>query len=212
MDRLSFVIQKRLKLFFVDEVRLMSKEQRALVWQEPLKPNCSAKQIEASDDITLVATFSVKGLVSYDLVTGSFNSSKYLVFLQKLRNMIGQESIGLFYDGISVHKSSQVQKALQQNSWVRLLNVAYSQEDNPAEYLLNDIKHAFRNELLRAASMRGQGYADGQMSPEVIIAKVLGQVQKQECEKVILRCLGQMIAKYGINLESSDMKAWLDAQ
>jgi len=37
---------------------------------------------------------------------------------------------------------------------VRLLNVAYSQEDNPAEYLLNDIKHAFRKELLRSASIR----------------------------------------------------------
>ena len=102
----------------------------------------------------MVAVFSVRGLVAYELLVGSLNSAKYLAFLQKLRNHIGQERIGLFYDGSSVHKSAAAQNVIEQNSWVRLLNVAYSQEDNPAEYLLNDIKHAFRKELLRSASIR----------------------------------------------------------
>ena len=61
----------------------------------------------------------------------------------------------------------------EQNSWIRLLNVAYSQQDNPAEYLLNDVKHAFRKELLRNASLGSESGADGAKSPEVIAAELL---------------------------------------
>lgn len=94
---------------------------------------------------------------------------------------------------------------------MRLLNVAYSQEDNPAEYLLNDIKHTFKKELLRNASLRSAGHADGRKSPEVIVAEVLAKVPAQEYQQVILRCVGQMIAKYKIDLPPAKMQAWIGA-
>jgi hypothetical protein len=161
VDRLGFVIKRRLKLLFVDEVQLMSKEQRALALLEQssdskgfqeaglfarrhylqgqlvddglggqrgeIKPmNASAHMGKLYEGITLVAAFSVKGLVAYDLVVGSFKTAKYLAFLQKLRILNGQECIGLFYDGSNVHKSAAAQQKLQQYQWLRLLNVAHS--------------------------------------------------------------------------------------
>ena len=112
-DRLSFVVKRKIKLFFVDEAQLMSKEQRSLGWQEPIKSNNFAKPVEAAAGITLVVVFSVKGPVTYALFVGSRNSAKYLSFLQKLKNLAGQERIGLFYDGSSVHKSAVAQKVIE---------------------------------------------------------------------------------------------------
>jgi len=61
----------------------------------------------------LVAVFSVKGLIAYELLVGSLNSAKYLAFLRKLRNLTGQERIGLFHDGSSVHKSAAAQQMIE---------------------------------------------------------------------------------------------------
>ena len=47
---------------------------------------------------------------------------------------------------------------------------------------------------------------------EVIVDEVLGKVRQQECQQAILRCLGQMIGKYKINLEFNAMQNWLNAQ
>ena len=119
-------------LFFVDEVQLIGREQRALVWQAPPQMNPSSQPLDAATGITMVAAFSVKGLVAYNLVVGSLKTAEYLAFLQKLRILTGQECIGLFYDGSNVHKSAAAQQKLQQYQWLRLLNVAHSQEDNPS--------------------------------------------------------------------------------
>ena len=96
----------------------------------------------------MIAVFSTKGVVAYNLISGYLNCDRYIVFLEQLHENVGQKHVGLFYDGQSVHKSAAAQEKLKQYQWVRLLNVAYSQEDNPAECLLNDIKHVFRKELL----------------------------------------------------------------
>ena len=77
-----------MKLFFVDEAQLMRKEQWSLAWQEPSENNNFTRPVELASNITLVAVFSVKGLVTYDLVVG-LNSAKYLALLQKLRNLTG---------------------------------------------------------------------------------------------------------------------------
>ena len=82
-------MKKKMKLFFVDEAQLMSKEQRSLAWQELPKTNNIIGSMETAPCITLVAVFSVKGLVTYDLVVGSLNSAKYLDILQKLKNLTG---------------------------------------------------------------------------------------------------------------------------
>ena len=94
--------------------------------------NTSAHTCKLYEGITLIAAFSVKGLVAYNLVVGSLKTAEYLAFLQKLRILTGQECIGLFYDGSNVHKSAAAQQKLQQYQWLRLLNVAHSQEDNPS--------------------------------------------------------------------------------
>ena len=212
VDRLGFVVRKRLKLFFVDEVQLTSKEQRVLTWKAPLTVSDLERSVGAATGITLVAAFGVKGLVAFDLVAGSFNTDRYLAFLQKLKWAVGHKHVGLFFDGSSVHKSAAAQVAIEQHSWVRLLNVAYAQQDNPAKYLLNDVKHTFRKELLHAASLRSEGRTEGRRDAETIAAEVLGEVRQQECRQVILRCLGQMIAKYKIELGPHDLEAWFNAQ
>jgi len=180
VDRLRFVLQRRIKLLFVDEAQLMSKEQRSAAqrsWTLSRQASHGSKSpgqpTDAGAGITLIAAFGVNGLVAYDLVAGSFNTAKYLAFLQKLKCAVGHKHVGLFYDGSSVHKSAAAKEAIEQNSWIRLLNVAYSQQDNPAEYLLNDVKHAFRKELLRNASLGSESGADGAKSPEVIAAELL---------------------------------------
>ena len=53
VDRLGFVVRKRLKLFFVDEVQLMSKEQRVLAWKAPLTVSDLERQVGAATGITL---------------------------------------------------------------------------------------------------------------------------------------------------------------
>ena len=130
------MIKRKLKLLFVDEVQLMSKEQSSdsKAFQEAglfarrhylqgqlvddglggqrgeTKPmNAPAHMGKLYEGITLIAAFSVKGLVAYNLVVGSLKTAEYLAFLQKLRILNGQECIGLFYDGSSVHKSAAAQ-------------------------------------------------------------------------------------------------------
>lgn len=62
--------------------------------------------MDVVDDVALIAVFGVKGLVTYDLVTGHLNTARYLTFLEKLVTTIGEGEVGLFYDGLSVHKSA----------------------------------------------------------------------------------------------------------
>ena len=43
------------------------------------------------------------------------------------------------------------------------------------------------------------------------MAEVLAKVPAQEYQQVILRCVGQMIAKYKIDLPPAKMQAWIGA-
>ena len=62
--------------------------------------------------------------------------------------------VGFIYDGFSPHKPKKVQQVIEGYGWTGLLNVAYSWQDNPMEYLLNDVKHAFRKLTLLQAIPR----------------------------------------------------------
>ena len=92
-------------------------------------------------------------------------------------------------DGSPAQKAKMARLWLEQRGWLGLLNVAYSQEDNPAEYLLNDVKHAFRRQLLENAALRSKGEGGGEKTSEAIAAEVLAKVSQQQCQQVILRCL-----------------------
>ena len=66
VDRLGFVVRKRLKLFFVDEAQLTSKEQRVMTWKAPPTVSDLERPVGAATGITLVAAFGVKGLVAFE--------------------------------------------------------------------------------------------------------------------------------------------------
>lgn len=88
-------------------------------------------------------------LVYLEKFRGYLNKSKYLKFLNNLKKLYPNEKINLFHDGLSVHKTKLVTDHIDKNlKWMRILNVAYTSDDNPIETVSGRLKQIYRKKLL----------------------------------------------------------------
>ena len=74
----------------------------------------------------------------------SVNGEKFQEYLEKLRAANGDAKICLFMDNLSVHKSPDSIKKMQQLNYRWVFNVAYSPDYNPIETTFAKVKHRFR--------------------------------------------------------------------
>jgi|TARA_B100000524_G_scaffold332993_1_gene220544 transposase len=74
----------------------------------------------------------------------SVNGEKFQEYLEKLRAANGDAKICLFMDNLSVHKTPDSIKKMQQLHYRWVFNVAYSPDYNPIETTFAKVKHRFR--------------------------------------------------------------------
>ena len=80
------------------------------------------------------------------------------------------------------------------------------------EYLLNDVKHAFKKLTLLQAVQRSNG--DNLQNDGVgkLMEQAFAQIPDQGYSEVILRCIDQMNKKYNIGLTKEEIYRWIEAQ
>ena len=76
------------------------------------------------------------------------NQDQYCEFLKKIKGIVGKEKIGLFYDGLAVHKTDKAKNLLNRYGWVKLQNEAWQSTLNPIETFFSFIKRHFYKQML----------------------------------------------------------------
>jgi len=98
----------------------------------------SAKKFKAN----AISALNNKGRLLFSVFNGKFNSKLFLKFLKRLIKYKKGKKVFLIVDNLSVHKSAEIQKFVNENkSKIELFYLpTYSPELNPDELLNQDLK------------------------------------------------------------------------
>ena len=96
----------------------------------------------------LAAISAEQGLVSYAIHKGSIDTSKFIRFLEGLRDAMGTEPFCLFMDNLSVHKTKVSKETLKRLKIILIFNVPYSPDFNGIESFFSLVKGVYKKHLL----------------------------------------------------------------
>ena len=84
------------------------------------------------------------GLEHFKIYDRSVDTEKFMEYLDELHKKNKQDSIALFADNLSVHKSLLVREKLDELGIKMVFNVPYQPDYNPAESCLSKIKNYYK--------------------------------------------------------------------
>jgi len=104
---------------------------------------------------SLICAIDINGIIAYKYVVGSFNSTKFVEFLEEyvIPYVQCNPNKVLVMDNVSFHKTNQVQKLLSENCVPLRYLVPYSPELNPIEEFFSMIKARYHEQKIHEPSL-----------------------------------------------------------
>src|SRR4051812_38418621 len=131
-------------IYWGDETGLSNQDQTGRSWapkgRTPVVAR-TAKRVTRS----MIAAVSNRGLMRFMLYDGALNADLFLDFLRRLVADAGPKG-GLIVDYLQVHKAGKVRSWVESHAHeIELVSLpSYAPDNNPAEYLNDDVKQAPR--------------------------------------------------------------------
>ena len=133
-------------IIYLDEAMFTFNTLRKRAWY---CQNSNLRVDQESRDMTPLAFIagieSERGLVTYAIYEDSINGDKFLQFLNRLRDQMGDQEFGLYLDNLSVHKTLDVRQKFKDLNIVPIFNIPYSPDFNGIESYFSLVKTGYKN-------------------------------------------------------------------
>lgn len=99
------------------------------------------------DEPTLAMVMAISaetGIEHHDVFPKSVNHERFIVFLERLRSVVGTDEVALFMDNLSVHKKDTVREAMTRLNMRPIYNLPYAPDYNPIELVFSKLKHGYK--------------------------------------------------------------------
>lgn len=142
------------KLNYTDEMAIYLGIKPDYGWSEKGK-RCIIKQPKSyanktADRYSIVMTMTKEKIINYRLIRGTYNAKRFCSYIKNTIPKMGDTTP--FMDGASIHKSRIVKKCLSEHGKETIINVPYSPQFNPIEYLFNPLKSGIKRKNVKSES------------------------------------------------------------
>lgn len=132
------------EILFGDEASVRTDHHAGTTWA-PVGETPIVRDSGKRQAVKMISAVSPRGLLRFQVHTGSMNGGRFIEFLKALLKSVEAEKIFLIVDGSSIHKSKKVKEFLQRDGIKGHLEIfilpGYSPELNPDEWVWNNVKN-----------------------------------------------------------------------
>ena len=122
-----------------------------------------------------------RGLVTYAIHEDSINGDRFLQFLDRLKEQMGDKEFGVYLDNLRVHKTQDVKKKFQELNIIPIFKIPYSPDFNGIKPYFSLVKAGYKNLWM-------QQY---QKKEHIDQANLIEAVLAQEMNKSIKACINK---------------------
>jgi transposase len=128
-------------LYFCDEASVRTDHHSGTTWG-PVGATPVVVSTGKRESVTMISAITPRGEISFDVFNGTFNSTRFIAFLDKLASGTSNP-IYLVVDGHPVHRSIAVKNHIASlNGKITLVFLpGYSPDPNPDEWVWKNVKH-----------------------------------------------------------------------
>lgn len=128
-------------LYFCDEASVRTDHHSGTTWG-PVGATPVVVSTGKRESVTMISAITPRGEISFDVFNGTFNSTRFIAFLDKLASGTSNP-IYLVVDGHPVHRSIAVKNHIASlNGKITLVFIpGYSPDPNPDEWVWKNVKH-----------------------------------------------------------------------
>ena len=188
--------EQNIPLYFLDET-IVGQKVRHKTWGVPGGQIQSYHFNRYERNMSVILCINADGLVCYSTQHGYLDLDAYLAFLKKIKGVVGDKMIALFYDGLFIHRNPRATSLLARYRWIRCMNEAWQSEHNLIEYFIDYFKKLYFKKKLQAFC--NPNFVDAKNLNDVrmlqLVQDSLVDLQDMDMSRVIKRCLTKIDAR-----------------